>query len=482
MTYLFVLILTAVISLTQTPADLHADDGVTTLRQTSINRASARSIKKKCRKRIRRKARTAGWSKTQQKKRIRRCIKKQEQKEGSSEEASLAFIQGIAEARNLFIAPQSPTARSSDLVTSDATTALFSVRTDGFVSEVAYTDTEGAALSGFRSSQQPVGIFRAGTDYTLATFKSHPYLYATYLTRRTDGAVFLIDGGIAPNQVDNTFTSPVQLDNDGNVYFVTREAFRLVRIDISDPANLTLTDYLIDTESTWNFLVDSDGNAAYNSLGNDAYRIRKASGGYKNFPPGLSGIWVGPDGKFRFTHDDSLGSTTVNEVRIDEDGTVSFVEVASLNASYYNSTRVLSSRDIMTFASTSIIPANSGVYVFNYANDTLSVLQGSTPDHFPLRPTQWWQSDEYYYLYGTDTDGNSRLLRVDPATHSFDDVYSPGKYVVYKLTVTDNEVLTLNVLRLSDGVKVLVQLDAEGQETVLDEVMNVEVSNLIPLN
>ena len=37
-------------------------------------------------------------------------------------------------------------------------------------------------------------------------------------------------------------------------------------------------------------------------------------------------------------------------------------------------------------------------------------------------------------------------------------------------------------LVLSDGVKVLVQLDAEGQETVLDEVMNVEVSNLIPLN
>jgi hypothetical protein len=55
---------------------------------------------------------------------------------------------------------------------------------------------------------------------------------------------------------------------------------------------------------------------------------------------------------------------------------------------------------------------------------------------------------------------------------------TPGTYDFYKFSVSPADVIHFNALRMSDGVKVIGQIDAAGVLTIVDEEMNNEVTVL----
>lgn len=240
------------------PTIVKADTGITYVGRIAQTRAVSKAAKKKCRKRIKRKASKKGWSKKQQRKKIRRCIQKQEEKEGGSDDESLAFIQGIAEARNLFIAQSSTS--TSDLSVNNVTNSLFAVREDGFILEVSYVGEQGGEVQEFRDQLEPFKVMNAGSNYTIVVFKDYRTSedgFVSYLVRKSDSAVFKFDDQIDPAIVSyDDISCPIQTDGSDNIYFVEEKNKRIVKVDVSDPANIIASDYIPETETAFFFLVD----------------------------------------------------------------------------------------------------------------------------------------------------------------------------------------------------------------------------------
>ena len=94
----------------------------------------------------------------------------------------------------------------------------------------------------------------------------------------------------------------VQCDATGNIY--TNDWFRLLKIDVTDPQNLSVEQINPPTERMEGiqWAVDSKGNCAYSAIdesGNDVIRLKKKTGGYMNLPGDASSqlyFWQGLDG------------------------------------------------------------------------------------------------------------------------------------------------------------------------------------------
>ena len=51
-------------------------------------------------------------------------------------------------------------------------------------------------------------------------------------------------------------------------------------------------------------------------------------------------------------------------------------------------------------------------------------------------------------------------------------------YDIFKMVVSPDGVVTFNALRMSDGIKVLGEVEADGNVNILDESLNVQVVTL----
>ena len=77
--------------------------------------------------------------------------------------------------------------------------------------------------------------------------------------------------------------------------------------------------------------------------------------------------------------------------------------------------------------------------------------------------------------------GNPRLLKINPENDSYEDMYTPGEYEVYKM-VYSNEQLTVNALRMNDGKIVMADISMSGNIKIIDEDTNAEITYLEKLN
>jgi hypothetical protein len=91
-------------------------------------------------------------------------------------------------------------------------------------------------------------------------------------------------------------------------------------------------------------------------------------------------------------------------------------------------------------------------------------------------------SENYYYLSGNNASNQPVLLRINPQTDQVTTLLSPNKYDIYSMTVDNNDKVTFNALRMSDGVKVFGEVSSPDGETILDETLNAQVVSLERVN
>ena len=303
----------------------------------------------------------------------------------------------------------------------------------------------------------PTAVYNAGINYIIVCYSSEGYL-----VRKNDGAVFSLAGVGLPQ------AEGVANDNQGNIYYRTPVGSQMsvVRIDVQTPSSLTRTVYSPSTDWITSWDITPDGHLIYAYQPNRDWRIRKANGGLYN-PIGYSNygsvFWIGLDGKIRYN-----GGGKLHTVTIDQN---------------YN---VIEQSLVLNFDS------GYPTFCLRFTNRILFVRTGSwwgeilefeNPDNLPrsidfssiintIRIAE--NSNSFYYLLGKNNANSSVLLKINPETDAVTTLLQ-DQYDIYKMTVSPNDVVTFNALRMSDGAIVIGEISAAGQVKILDATLTNEV-------
>ena len=388
----------------------------------------------------------------------------------------------ITDAETVFIVQGSSSSRSVSRSSSSSSTTntLFKITETGAVQEVEYKDADN---NSYTMTQQPVSIDNVDTNYVVFSFGSNKVNPTEcYLTNKSTGAVYLL--GSAASQLESKCPLPqtnskektILSDNKSNFYYLyygpsTGNSFYYLRqVNYTDPTNIAATQYIIDSESVDNFIVDSNGNVAYTAyttagFANTAvYRIRKSNGGYYNLSH--NAYWVGLDGNIYLAD----GSFEVKKVSIDSDYNVSI-------STYDNNTLArISNQHIKLKLS------NKLIFVQPDSGSTIAIDNGyeiNTLDLPLSKISTARSSSNYVYISGTDnSSSNSVLVKFNPSDNSSSQMYTKGTYDIYNFNVTSDDIITFSALRMNDGKKVLGKILANGTLSITDESINKEITIL----
>lgn len=361
----------------------------------------------------------------------------------------------ITDAESLYLAPEAE-ARGTGNV-------MFKITKEGAVVEVSYTSNSGIKASA--KSLEPNAIYHANDEYMVVAFR-----YIACLVSKKTGAVYSLENVGVPDDYQLMFvnSSPVLSDGKNNIYFNTYsnnpdnsdKYEELYRIDVTNPEKVTakpLTgprDNQIDA-----FAVDAAGNVVYSYFGNNSGgdRLALAGGGYKNLDTAC--YWTAPDGKLY-----CKGSLIY---RLDIEGQkVTKTEYG--NVDFY----------ISTYDSY-YLESGDRAYILNDEGQLLEVynpegkprLVEGVPALTNIQAVT--QSEEELFIAG-ESDGQPRVIRVNPVTGAWSDLYTPGDYEVYNMVYAGGR-LTVNALRMNDGAIIMGELDGTGEMKVLDEKSNSKV-------
>jgi hypothetical protein len=271
----------------------------------------------------------------------------------------------------------------------------------------------------------------------------------------------------------NSKEKTILSDNKSNFYYRYygysngNFPYYLRQVNYTDPTNIAATQYIIDSESVGNFIVDSNGNVAYNAHltgGVQVDRIRKSNGGYYNLSH--NAYWVGLDGNIYLAD----GSFEVKKVSIDSDYNVSI-------STYDNNTLArISNQHIKLKLS------NKLIFVQPNSGSTIAIDNGyeiNTLDLPLSKISTARSSSNYVYISGTDnSSSNSVLVKFNPSDNSSSQMYTKGTYDIYNFNVTSDDTITFSALRMNDGKKVLGKILANGTLSITDESINKEITIL----
>ena len=348
--------------------------------------------------------------------------------------------------------------------------ALFKVTSTGAVLEVSCVDSAGATVT---SEFTPSHIFDVNETYVMITFApadpGDPQ-ESGYLVRKSDGSVFSFGDTWVPmpnvatfaNTSTRTFT-----DASGNIYYFTEEFAdgewygRVIKIDVSDPMNLTAERYSFETDFVGHFVVDAGANCAYDhgaaGLGFVDHRLRKASGGAQNIP---GAVWLGPDGGLYLTQ-----GSGVKELCIDAGYNVTYEDYgdpflgANVSISGYR----------LELAGRLLFVTGGIVEVYNPEGQPRAIDASA----FGVTSIDMaGASNDYYYLAGTDALLQPVLVRVDPTDDSHANHLPPNTYEIHEMRVSSSDVIMFTALRMADGARVVGEIDAGGSVTLHDEDLN----------
>ena len=408
------------------------------------------------------------------------CSKSDDTTSSSSSSSSLQYIE-ITDAETLFIVQGSSSSRSvsRSSYSSSTTNTLFKITETGAVQEVGYKDADN---NSYTITLKPVSIDNVDTNYVVFSFgsdKSNPT--ECYLTNKSTGAVYLLGSAASPMDSKcplpqtNSKEKTILTDNKSNFYYRYygfsngNFPYYLRQVNYTDPTNIAATQYIVDSESVGDFIVDSNGNVAYNAnLTGDANtavnRIRKSNGGYYNLSH--TAFWVGLDGNIYLAD----GSFEVKKVSIDSDYNVSI-------STYDNNTLARISNQHYKLKL-----SNKLIFVQQNSGSTIAIDNGyeiNTLD-LPLSNINIARSSSnYVYISGTDnSSSNSVLVKFNPSDNSSSQMYTKGTYDIYNFNVTSDDTITFSALRMNDGKKVLGKILANGTLSITDESINKEITIL----
>ena len=370
----------------------------------------------------------------------------------------------ITDAESLYLAPEAE-ARGTGNV-------MFKITKEGAVVEVSYTSNSGIKASA--KSLKPDAIYHANDEYMIVVFRYN----IACLVSKTTGAVYSLDNVGYPEPKDpygNGYmfanSSPVLSDGKNNIYFKTyfydpdnpHKNYELYRIDVTNPAKVFAQPLTAPNDKgVFSFAVDAAGNVFYNN------RLAFADGGYENL--NIGSCWTAPDGNLYYqgdhVYDDATGKSGYPIYRLDIEGQkVTETEYGRFNVYIGSNSYYLTSGD--------------RAYILNYNGSLAEVYNPDGKPHLvegvpALTNIQAvTQSEEELFIAG-ESDGQPRVIRVNPVTGAWSDLYTPGDYEVYNMVYAGGR-LTVNALRMNDGAIIMGEFDGTGKMKVLDEKSNSKV-------
>lgn len=368
----------------------------------------------------------------------------------------------ITDAESLYLAPEAE-ARGTGNV-------MFKITKEGAVVEVSYTSNSGIKASA--KSLEPNAIYHANDEYMIVVFR---YDIACLVSKK-DGAVYSLENVGVPNDYQLMFvnSSPVLSDGKNNIYFIidvysgnSGKSSELFRIDVSNPEKVFAKPLTAPNDKgVSSFAVDVAGNVIYSCSG---VRLAFAGGGYKNL--NAESYWTAPDGKLYYygsdrVYDETTGESVYPIYRLDIDGK-NVAETEYGNVDFYISTYSY------------YLESGDRAYILNDERQLLEVYNPEGKPHLvegvpALTNIQAvTQSEEELFIAG-ESNGEPRVIRVNPVTGAWSDLYTPGDYEVYNMVYAGGR-LTVNALRMNDGAIIMGELDETGEMKVLDEKSNSKV-------
>jgi len=256
-------------------------------------------------------------------------------------------------------------------------------------------------------------------------------------------------------------------DRNRNIYFISSSPWSIKKLSIADIDNISITTISAPNDVVLCFGADFDGNIAYyaGELGGSysVARYRHNNGGYEILPGTgfdfLPTFWTDFDGKFYYQNHEKTIIINSNPFGISD-----YTELSDSNMKLFkmkNKKRIIMlGRDHIT-------------ELYNEITNIATLIRFST---FGLSSVKTGiSSDNYYYLTGI-SNGTPRnvFIKIDPLDNSYTTLINGG-YDIYKMSVSADDVVTLNAMRMSDGAIVIGEISASGQIKILDATLKQEV-------
>ena len=226
----------------------------------------------------------------------------------SLESSSLQYM-NITNAESVFISSNNSSGRTSSRNYKEK--KLFQLTKDGAVLEIEYRDSDNNT---YTVTNQPISIYNVNTDYVVFSFgEDENNVTECYLTEKSTGRAYTLGNSNSPLESkcpvpqNNSVEKTILTDNNSNLYYryyapISGNSFYYLRqVNYED---FSTTQYINDTDSIDNFIVDSNGNVvytAYTTAGDvttEVRRIRKSNGDYHNLESDAS-YWIGLDGSIK---------------------------------------------------------------------------------------------------------------------------------------------------------------------------------------
>ena len=380
----------------------------------------------------------------------------------------------ITDAESLYLVPEAEAeARGTGNV-------MFKITKEGAVVEVSYTSNSGIKASA--KSLKPDAIYHANDEYMIVVFR---YNIACLVSKKT-GAVYSLENVGVPDDSPSMCvnSSPVLSDGKNNIYFKTYgynpdnpdKYEELYRIDVSNPAKVFAEPLTGPNDRyIYSFAVDAAGNGIYvyeGNNGNRSARLAYSGGGFANCDDTY--YWTAPDGNLYYqgapVYDDATGKSGYPIYRLDIEGQkVSKTEYGRFDGNY--SVYISSSSYYLTSGNRAYILDSEGGLAEVYNPEGKPHLVEGVPALTNIQAVT--QSEEELFIAG-ESDGEPRVIRVNPVTGDWKDLYTPGDYEVYNMVYAGDR-LTVNALRMNDGAIIMGELDGTGKMKVLDETSNSKV-------
>lgn len=401
----------------------------------------------------------------------------------------------IADAKTLYISSADAASRSAR--NASTSQKMFKITEDGYVEEVKYLDENKNEIS---VEQQPAVIQPVNDDYIFVGFGWSGYVESSYLVRKSDGAIFDMTtvGNPVGNDVNggNYGNAPMFItDKNNNLYYLTYNytdsSSKIIKVNLNDTTSLSAATVSASTDEVTCFDVDWNGNVIY--FGGMNERIRKTNGSFENFASdvGFASTWLGLDGNFYCkSYTDSKEEYNgidgfdqyfaVKRITIDDSFKVNYEfcgydtdAYLTFDRGYYGRFVV---KDKLLFIGSDILEVDGDGTSINMKKITLDGLN---------MQSLWdvTSTENFYYIFGTDTTAQKFLIRVDPTDHSYINILPGDDYDVFSFTASETDGITFNALRMSDGKKVSGQVGLDGGAVrILDEEGDAEITYLQRIN
>ena len=299
--------------------------------------------------------------------------------------------------------------------------------------------------------------------------------YGTFLVRITDGAVF--KGSNLPFSFPDPTTFPrsdlfIQYDMYGNIYYIHNQ--KVYKLNVTNPDNLTLSTYSAGSDQVNFFVLDKYGNMTYMYGGGN--RFKYASGQLVNIPYAFE--YSDVNGDFIYGRNNDNGTLNIVRIIPDPFAIVNYGDPSfTLNGLSH----------LVKLKNKNVVIGEGAGFVFEVFN-----ISGN-PVKYPVTHfdasfgeaaiKNLFSSPNYYYILAKNNMLQSVLLKVDPATgHTPQNLVTTGQYDIYYVIVNDADEVQFYALRMSDGKRVLAEINSSGIVNVLAELDDDMVIALERLN